>query len=80
MRMVFRVQAPHKDICPDTAALWVASRKLDNSKTLAAEVGRNDKTRVTMTLQRTKEPAPPRSAVRSSPLSRSCAVTARRMP
>ena len=56
-------QAAHADICPDTAALWVANRKLDNQKTLAAEVGRNDKTRVTVTLQRAKEPAPHRSLV-----------------
>ena len=63
--MLVHVQAAHKDICPDTAVLWVANRKLDNEKTLAAEVGRNDKTRVTVTLQRAKEPVPPRSNVRN---------------
>jgi Cilia- and flagella-associated protein 298 len=58
-----RVQAIHADIMPDTAVLWVANRKLNNEKTLAAEVGRNDKTRVTVTIQHAKEPAPPQSVV-----------------
>ena len=44
----------------------MASRKLDNAKTLAAEVGRNDKTRVTVAVQHAKELAPPRSMVRPS--------------
>lgn len=61
---MLHVQAAHRDICPDTAVLWVANRKLDNEKTLAAEVGRNDKTRVTVTVQHAKEPVPPRSNVR----------------
>jgi Cilia- and flagella-associated protein 298 len=61
--LVLFAQAIHADIAPDTAVLWVANRKLDNGKTLAAEVGRNDKTRVTVTVQHAKEPAPPRSMV-----------------
>jgi len=45
---------------PDTAELWIASRHLDRSQTIADRLGRNDKTKVIAKLQQAGGGAPGR--------------------